>query len=238
MKHKVRFRCAQSGASFAPAPGAPARQTGMAMGLNFLFFVALSVALAAGPAAATPISLTGDLVTSTVPTQFAGQNWDGGNTAVVGPGVEFSRSFVILGSVEVVLELDVTDDGFIFRFTNNFGGSVSNPSGAFNLGLTGLTLSDLDPVGGTTISGLVLNSSNWPAGVFDAVTLGPDNLSFNFVGKNTIIPGQGTVWTADFTFEGADTAVPEPSSLLLLASGLIGAAIRRRRSHRPPAPPS
>lgn len=36
MKHKVH--CAQSETSFAPAPGAPARRTGMALGLNFLSF--------------------------------------------------------------------------------------------------------------------------------------------------------------------------------------------------------
>jgi hypothetical protein len=197
-----------------------------------LFAAAFASQAWAGPAAAAPISLSGDMVTSTVPTQAAGQDWDGGNTAVVGPGVEFSRSFN--GGVEL-LELDIADSGFIFRFTNNFGGSLANPMGLFNLGLTGLTLSDLDPSGGTAISGLVLNSSNWPAGVFAAQTLGPDSLSFDFVGKNTIIPGQGTVWTVDFTFQGADTPVSEPGSLLLLGIGLVvGAAVRRRR-HRPPA---
>ena len=158
-----------------------------------------------------------------------GQNWEGGNQAVVGAGVEFRRAFN--GGAEF-LELDVTDNGFIFRFTNNFAGSTNNPQGFFNLGLTGLTLSDLDPTGGVPLGNLVLVSSTWSSNVFASQTLGVDSVAFDFTNRNTIIPGKGTVWEALFEFQDSSSSVPEPSTAWLgaLSLSLLAAATRRRRS--------
>ena len=112
MKHKVH--CAQSGASFAPAPGAPTRRTGMALGLNFLslvVFAALAFLLSAAVAQAVPLSFS----------QLQGSTGSvSGNGGVIAPNVfgssamvdptHFASSFINMSTGE--LGASVSGEGF------------------------------------------------------------------------------------------------------------------------------
>ena len=169
--------------------------------------------------------LLGDTVQSKTFTLFAGDNWSTGNSAVVGAGVEFTR----VVHPQVTMELDVRDDGFVLRYTNNIPSDMNNPSGSFNLGWLGFELTDLNWAGGT-ITGVKQEFAVFPDVLNPVVT--PTSVSFSFNAGDVIIPGDGTVWSADYTFitqPDNPSQVPEPSTITGVLVGLAVVGFRKWR---------
>lgn len=175
--------------------------------LSFTFSLLLTLTTTAFTTQAT---LIGDTVNGELLTQLAGTFPT--TTAVVGSNVEFSRIFpTSIGPGDPYIELDVDGDSFTFLFAN----PVEN---AFNLGLLGFELNDLDWVGNPTgeITGLTLLSSTFPDTAMSGYGFGPDNVWVSF--DSPVIPGFGTEWSATWSIQ--TNTVPLPPIIILLVVGL------------------
>lgn len=175
--------------------------------------------LAAGTAHA---SLIGDSVSArlvdqaggVVAPQFA-------PTAIVGAGVEFNGvwSFAPLGQVWNV-DLDVGASTFTVSFNDVGSGATHDISGMTFLGMA---LGDLNP-GGKIIGVSVLSSSGAAVqsiGFTDhGITVQWNIFEFRDANGDPLAGGSST-----FSIQ---TAVPEPSTWLLMAAGLAGLTWRRR----------
>ena len=97
-----------------------------------------------------------------------------------------------------------------------------------------------------TVSGFIQGGNFWQSDDFDVVedccngvaggafflsAFGPSHWSVEQINGNGGIAFNGDVQWAEMPYTPEVTAVPEPTTMLLLGSGLIGAAWKRRRRH-------
>jgi len=178
------------------------------------------------PAGASPISYTesvsGDLVSGlpapTVFTLDVGVNTVSG-TSTFGPTSSDFDSFAF----DVPVGMQVTDISYAFVRT-----------GTATAGFTGFALDNGNPGAFPLLAQQIVNLFGAsPVGMF-ATTL-PLGAGIYSV-QNESLSRAGIDWTDDYTWSLTVTStaagVPEPASLVLLGSGLVGAGARRWRTHR------
>ncbi len=147
-----------------------------------------------------------------------GGSWTSGGSAIVGPGVEFTRTDPSNGFT-VTLGLDIADTKFTLT---DFDPATS---GSFNLGLDSFQFTDLNQ----TFAGISLEGGNtWPANTFTGSTVTAHTIQ---IAMDEPIIHSGNSWSAtwDVTFANP---TPEPGSIALFGTGLAAlgfvARIRRR----------
>ena len=244
MKHKVH--CAQSGASFAPAPGAPARRTGMALGLNFLSFVraiartgrALLVGalLAFGPAqsasADTIYTYVGNpFTTFTIHNTFAEPF-----SCLNGVGeCEITGSFTLAQplppNIPISAPLSVAPTSWAFTDGVNVYTSLTIPDSArffrFTTDASGLPLGwSVNAFSGSTS---FLTQNILTGGCTFAPSAPCDRID-SIVSMAIVLSNPGT-WSAT---NSSTTSVAEPPAILLLGMGLLGlvAMVLRQEANR------
>lgn len=133
-------------------------------------------------------------------------------TAVVGPGVEFTA----IGQ----LQADVGDASLTIR-----GIPGTGPVALLPTGFSGFRIYD---VGGTApdfLSVTLNGATNVPGFDIGRVTWNGDEILVNLQDL-VLLPGQAAVLTLGF---GPTTTVPEPATVALVATGLLGVATTARR---------
>jgi hypothetical protein len=147
-----------------------------------------------------------------------------------------------LNSISASVDKDVTVDFLTADFGNTFHPLIEQDGTYFLASVPG-TLLNLGASGGTTgylnfsASGLTAAdflSYDFTTGAYGTVNpnFSGDILQFGLAQVNTFAGGAPGTFTADYdNLNFALNTVPEPSSLMLLASGMAGAAtfVRRRR---------
>lgn len=196
---------------------------------HFAGFILLAALVAfAAPASA---SLLGDTVRactagpfplgdSGTPDTCPAENLFASDSAIVGGGLEFNTLGVTLGKH---IEVDLNDSGFsVF---------IANDHATTNFQINGfeVVLEDLDWVGQLgAIDNVVLLAGNTLPDPISA-TFGDDNISVIFP---TFVMLVGESFSAEFNIEARHFDVPEPLSLALAGTGLLGVLLRRRRRWR------
>ncbi|MBW1881649.1 MAG: CSLREA domain-containing protein [Deltaproteobacteria bacterium] len=114
-------------------------------------------------------------------------------TAVVGPSIEFAKTWLEAGGTAPVL-LSVDLDEYSVKLTYR-----SYWETAFNLGIISIDITDLDWVGapGSDLYAVVLRSSTFPPGTFDAVTFAGSCIRMDLSDPN-LVRWAGSDWTATF----------------------------------------
>ncbi|MDP8980216.1 MAG: PEP-CTERM sorting domain-containing protein [Acidobacteriota bacterium] len=154
--------------------------------------------------------MIGDPVTSTLHISSGG--WDGSGAAIVGPGIEFSRTF---GSF-AHLTLDIAASSFTLTYIKD------QPSNGFNAGLDGFEFTDLIQ----TFAGVSLVPGNtFPNGTFTSTSVSANNIHIFM--NQPIIP-DGATWMATWTVNSSSSATPEPGTFALLFLGLATLALPAR----------
>jgi hypothetical protein len=190
----------------------------------------VAVLLCARVSQATPIAydeaISGDLdanIPATLFTLDIGANTIKGTTS----GHDISLPVVLPDfddfAIAVPVGMHVTDITLAFQTTLEPGTTLAFVD--YRLSAGNVASSRLPPfLAGGNID--FLGSS--PVHPFDAaLPLGPGTFLILENGIGTSFPGGA--WTADYTWTFTVEAVPEPTSLCLLVSGLAGAWIQRRR---------
>lgn len=178
-----------------------------AMSRRFLVcLILVGVTLSAVPAFSS--SLTGSQVTGTLFFPNLSTVFSGPLTAIVGPTVEFPA-----GTLAFDGSLDITDSQIIWTATlnENYG------AGAFN----GF---ELVFSGAPTITGVSLDSGTTLTPVSFS-TMGGNVVLLNLEGL-TAVAGQKTI--LDVTTSSPSTT-PEPTAIVLLATGLLGITLAAKR---------
>jgi hypothetical protein len=153
-------------------------------------------------------------------------------SAVIGPGVEFqgvvTDQFLPGPEFDYIFDIsaDFTDNSLIVSVSSPIDfANVGGPSDLMTLSFSGLP---------TDLAGFDLTNFTCISTVCSAVTIGNGLDSSTYSGSaltldfNNLLNGQ----TYTFTQEPLPSTVPEPSTLLLLSTGLTGAvcALFRRRA--------
>jgi hypothetical protein len=193
--------------------------------------VALSALLAAGSANA---GLVGDTVTAqmvplfdnnanfpgdatTIPNQF-------NPTAVVGAGVEFSGQWAIpFQGVHYITTVDLSDNAFTVTMD-----SQGSSHGIFGPPLLEIDLGSLDL--GSDITGVTLSSGY--AGVIGSTSFTKDSVKLVWTGFWDGNFGTVASWTFDLKTAAPPAAISEPASTTIVALGLLGVALTRRKACR------
>ena len=96
----------------------------------------------------------------------------------------------------------------------------------------GVVISDLDWIGDhSAILYAVTVDTNLQGWDSTRIIFGSDYAGFNW--QDLYFNENTTYFIADFKFSDAESAIPEPSTLLLVLSGLFGLPIVKRRKNRP-----
>ncbi|MGC9270411.1 PEP-CTERM sorting domain-containing protein [Acidiphilium sp.] len=193
---------------------------------------------ASAPAMASPlvatISLTnGEFAVNTTGTTVAGLS--GTFDSVASGDFSFSNSFTSSTTpYDLTLGGSVTVNGATVLSGTSpvFDSSVGNLTAAIDtLSIAGTTA--YDPVLVGVIDYILLSGQNPGTVSYQGYSLtygysGTDSGTFALGSNSPFFPGVSAT-TGSFTATASLTEVPEPGSLLLLASGLLGLAVVRRR---------
>jgi hypothetical protein len=199
----------------------------------------LLAVLASAPASASPIafseSVSGDLGSVFPATLLP---FDAGVNTINGQVSFFGTNFVYTADTDhfafsVPTGMDVT--GIAFAFDTTLTGGATAPSVRWRMD-TGNVLPALPVLGDISVP--VSGSSSGTSLFASSLPLGPGTyvvenfaVMFSFADPS-ITNGFTTDYTFQFTVADPGAAVPEPTAMLLLGTGLIGAGVRRYRQRR------
>jgi hypothetical protein len=182
----------------------------MTTGKTFVLGAALLVATSSASA-----GMLTDPVTSILHTAADG-SWSNGNSAVIGPGVEFNK----LANANDLLTLDIASASFTLTYVN------TATFGVFNEGIDGFEFTDLNQ----NFTGISLVAGNtFPAGTFAGSSVSGSNIHI-FMNEPQI--GSGQTFSATWNVAFGSNPTPEPRTFVLLGAGLAAFALRLLFIHK------
>lgn len=139
-------------------------------------------------------------------------------------GNDVPASILVLGSPGYVRSLDIDTDGSAGVFSS----ATVTSGGTWTSSVVGGGLTIQNSASGTLPSAPVVVVATFTAGGFK---------NFTYTGLAYLDPNQASTTVGSYTyrqgdFQGTASAVPEPISMALLASGLLGVGAARRRKNK------